>query len=127
MPNRTSTADVDSFRVALWTPVVVDASVLTRRSNIMPDMVNLIVWLVAGVAGGNAAGDLLKGDYDLGPGNTVAGAIGGVAGAFILQFLIPALRGIDYGSIIGQLIVAAASGAALTVIAAAVQMRKKRR
>jgi len=93
----------------------------------MPDMVNLIVWLVAGVAGGNAAGDLLKGDYDLGPGNTVAGAIGGVAGAFILQFLIPALRGIDYGSIIGQLIVAAASGAALTVIAAAVQMRKKRR
>jgi len=127
MPNRTSTADVGSFRVALWTPVVVDASVLTRRSNIMPDMVNLIVWLVAGVAGGNAAGDLLKGDYDLGPGNTVAGAIGGVAGAFILQFLIPALRGIDYGSIIGQLIVAAASGAALTVIAAAVQMRKKRR
>jgi uncharacterized membrane protein YeaQ/YmgE (transglycosylase-associated protein family) len=127
MPNRTSTADVDSFRVALWTPVVVDASVLTRRSNIMPDLVNLIVWLVAGVAGGNAAGDLLKGDYDLGPGNTVAGAIGGVAGAFILQFLIPALRGIDYGSIIGQLIVAAASGAALTVIAAAVQMRKKRR
>ena len=87
----------------------------------MPDIVNLIIWLIAGVAGGNAAGELLKGDYDLGPGNTVAGAIGGVVGALILQALIPALRGIDYGPIIGQLIVAAASGAVLTVIAGAVQ------
>jgi len=32
----------------------------------MPDIVNLIIWLVAGIAGGNAAGDLLKGHYDLG-------------------------------------------------------------
>jgi hypothetical protein len=32
----------------------------------MPDIVNLIIWLVAGVAGGFAVGDLLKGDYDLG-------------------------------------------------------------
>ena len=34
----------------------------------MPDILNLIIWLVAGVAGGNAAGELLKGDYDLGAG-----------------------------------------------------------
>ena len=87
----------------------------------MPDIVNLIIWLIAGVAGGNAAGELLKGDYDLGPGNTVAGAIGGIVGALILQTLIPALRGIDFGPIIGQVIVAAASGAVLTVIAGAVQ------
>ena len=93
----------------------------------MPDIVNLIIWLIAGVAGGNAAGDLLKGDYDLGPGNTVAGAMGGVVGVLILQTLIPALRGFDYGPIIGQLIVAAASGAALTVIAGAVQTRRQRR
>ena len=93
----------------------------------MPDIVNLIIWLVAGVAGGNAAGDLLNGDYDLGVGNTVAGAIGGVVGGLILQVLIPALRGVDYGPIIGQLIVAAACGAALTVIAAAVQTRRQRR
>ena len=93
----------------------------------MPDIVNLIIWLVAGVAGGNAAGELLKGDYDLGPGNTVAGAIGGVVGTLILQTLIPALRGIDYGPIIGQVIVAAASGAALTVIAGAVQIRRRQR
>ena len=93
----------------------------------MPDIVNLIIWLVAGVAGGNAAGDLLNEDYDLGVGNTVAGAIGGVVGALILQALIPTLRGIDFGPIIGQLIVAAASGAVLTVIAGAVQTRRRQR
>jgi uncharacterized membrane protein YeaQ/YmgE (transglycosylase-associated protein family) len=44
----------------------------------IPDILNLIIWLIAGVAGGNAAGDLLNADYDRGPGNTIAGAIGGV-------------------------------------------------
>jgi hypothetical protein len=86
----------------------------------MPDIVNLIIWLVAGIAGGNAAGDLLKGHYDLGLRNTAYGAIGGVVGALILQTLVPALRGIDYGPIIGQLIVAVVSGAGLTIIAGAV-------
>jgi uncharacterized membrane protein YeaQ/YmgE (transglycosylase-associated protein family) len=107
-----------------WTLELADANVV-GRPNIVPDIVNLIIWLVAGVAGGNAAGELLKGDYDLGPGNTVAGAIGGVVGTFFLQALISALSGIDYGPIIGQLIVAAASGAALTVIAAVVQIRRR--
>jgi uncharacterized membrane protein YeaQ/YmgE (transglycosylase-associated protein family) len=93
----------------------------------VPDIVNLIIWLLGGVAGGNAAGELLKGDYDLGPGNTVAGAIGGVVGAQILQFLIPDLRGMDYGPIIGQVIGAAASGAVLTVITAAVKIRQRQR
>ncbi len=93
----------------------------------MPDIVNLVIWLVAGVAGGNAAGALVKEDYDLGPGNTIAGAIGGVVGTLILQALIPALRGLDYGPIIGQVIVAATSGAVLTVIAGAVQNWRQRR
>ena len=93
----------------------------------MPDAVNLIVWLIAGVAGGNAVGDLLKGHYDLGLGNTGYGAIGGVVGALILQTLVPALRGIDYGPIIGQLIVAAVSGAVLTVIAGAVARWRQNR
>jgi len=92
-----------------------------------PDVVNLIIWFIAGVAGGNAAGELLKGDYDLGPGNTVAGAIGGVVITLILQALIPALKGINFGSIIGQLIVALASGAILTVIAGAVRARREKR
>ncbi len=91
----------------------------------MPDTVALIIWLIGGVAGGNGAGELLKGDYDLGPGNTVSGAIGGVVGALILQAVIPALRGIDFGPIIGQLIVAAASGAVLTVVTGIVMHRRQ--
>ena len=91
----------------------------------MPDIVNLIIWLIAGIAGGNAAGELLKGDYDLGLGNTIAGAIGGVVSALILQTMIPALRGIYFGPIIVQLIIAAAGGAVLTVIAAVVQARRR--
>ena len=90
----------------------------------LPDILNVIIWLIAGIAGGNAAGDLLKGDYDLGPGNTIAGAIGGVIGAAILQTLIPGLRGLDVGPMVGQLIGAAATGAALTVIAALARSRR---
>src|SRR5262249_15614929 len=86
----------------------------------MPDTVNLIIWLIAGVAGGNAAGDLLKGHYDLGLTNTGYGALSGVVGALILPTLLPALRGIDYGPIVGQLVIAAVSGAILTLIAGAV-------
>ena len=93
----------------------------------MPDTVSLIIWLIAGVAGGNAAGELLKGNYDLGPGNSITGAIGGVVGAQILQTLIPALGGFDLRPILGQVIAAVASGAVLTVIAAAVRTRRQSR
>jgi CDP-diglyceride synthetase len=98
---------------------------VVRRHDVVPDILNLIIWLIAGVAGGNAAGELLKGDYDLGPGNTVAGAIGGIVSTLILQALIPALGGIDFGPIIGQVIVATASGAIATVITGAVQFRRR--
>jgi uncharacterized membrane protein YeaQ/YmgE (transglycosylase-associated protein family) len=92
----------------------------------VPDTVAVIIWVIAGVAGGNAAGELLKGDYDLGPRNTIAGAIGSFVGAFILQTAVPALSGFDFGPILGQAIVAIASGALLTVIAA-VKRRQRRR
>jgi uncharacterized membrane protein YeaQ/YmgE (transglycosylase-associated protein family) len=98
-----------------------------RGPDIMPDMLNVIIWLIAGVTGGIAAGELLRGDYDLGPGNMVAGAIGGFVGALILQALIPALKGIDSGPLIGQVIVAAVTGAVLTVIAGVVKTRVKAR
>src|SRR5262249_41674843 len=88
------------------------------RPQMMPDILSVIIWLIAGIAGGNAAGDLLKGHYDLGPGNTIAGGIGGVIGAEIVYVLIPGLRGLDVGPMLGQVIGAAASGAALTVVAA---------
>jgi uncharacterized membrane protein YeaQ/YmgE (transglycosylase-associated protein family) len=46
----------------------------------METIINLIIQLIAGVVGGNAAGAALK-DYNLGNlGNTIAGAIGGVDG-----------------------------------------------
>jgi uncharacterized membrane protein YeaQ/YmgE (transglycosylase-associated protein family) len=83
----------------------------------VPDVVSLIIWLIAGVAGGNAAGELLKHDYDLGFGNTITGAIGGVVGAQIIQALIPTFSGFSIGPIIGQLTGAATTGAVLTVIA----------
>jgi len=86
----------------------------------MPDMINLTIQLIAGFVGGNAAGELLK-DYDLGPGNMVAGAVGGVVGGQILQALIPAWAGLDVGSIVGQVIGAGAAGAILTIIAGAVR------
>lgn len=89
------------------------------------DLLNLVIWLIAGIAGGCAAGELLKGDYDLGPGNMLYGAIGGVVGAFILQTMIPNWGGIDYGPIIAQIIMAAACGAVLTVITGAVQARRR--
>ena len=53
-----------------------------------PTYVNLIIWLVAGVAGGFAVGDFSR-RLRLGVGNTGYGAIGGVVGALILQALIP--------------------------------------
>jgi uncharacterized membrane protein YeaQ/YmgE (transglycosylase-associated protein family) len=98
-----------------------------RRPHIVPDIVALIIWVIAGVAGGNAAGELLKSPYDLGPGNTVAGALGGVVGAMILQTLIPTLRGFDVAPILSQVITAAASGAVLTVVAGAVMTRRRQR
>jgi hypothetical protein len=98
-----------------------------RRLDIVPDIVALLIWLVAGVAGGSAAGEFLKGDYDLGPGSMVAGGIGGVVGAQILQLLIPALRGLEVGPIVGQVIGAAASGAVLTIVTGAVRARRGQR
>jgi|SRR5262249_22644966 len=93
----------------------------------METIVNLIIQLVAGVVGGNAAGAAMK-DYNLGNiGNTIAGAIGGVGGGQILQALIPAIASaagggnLDLGAIVGQIVGGGAGGAILTVIAGLVK------
>jgi len=84
-------------------------------------IINLIIQLIAGAAGGNAAGAALK-DYDLGKlGNTIAGAVGGVGGGQILQALIPMLAGaagggVDLGAIVGQAVGGGVAGAILTFI-----------
>lgn len=81
-------------------------------------LVPLIVQLVIGAIGGNAAGAVLK-DQSLGTaGNTVAGAVGGLGGGWIAA-LIPAIaaaaggNGMDLQHIAGGGI----GGIVLTVIA----------
>jgi hypothetical protein len=51
----------------------------------------------------------------------VAGAVGGVVGGTIIQLLIPRQSDFDIIPIFGQVIGAAASGAALTVVVGAVE------
>ena len=94
----------------------------------MPDTVSLIIWLIAGIAGGFALRDLLRRDFGLDPvQNAVAGVVGGVIGVQILERVIPALRGFDIVPIVGQVIVAFAGGAALTVVAGAVMRWRRQR
>lgn len=82
-------------------------------------IINLIIQLIAGAIGGNAAGASME-KANLGTaGNTIAGALGGLGGGQILSALIPAIagaEGVDLGSIIGQLVGGGVSGAILTVI-----------
>jgi hypothetical protein len=82
-------------------------------------LINLIMQIVAGAVGGNAAGAALK-DFNLGTlGNTITGAIGGGVGGQILAALIPALGSgsMDIGTVIGQLAGGGAAGGILTMIA----------
>jgi len=98
----------------------------SREGLEMEMVTNLIIQLISGVVGGNAAGAALK-DYNLGNlGNTIAGAIGGVGGGQILQALVPAIASaaggeLDLGAIVGQIVVGGAGGAILTVIAGLVK------
>ncbi|HEY8009060.1 MAG TPA: hypothetical protein VIE66_20260 [Methylocella sp.] len=83
-------------------------------------IINLILQLVAGAIGGNAAGGLLK-NIDLSPlVKTITGAVGGGIGGTILQNLIPALSaaasggGFDIGAAAGQLVGGGITGAIVT-------------
>jgi hypothetical protein len=83
-------------------------------------IINLIVQIIAGALGGNAAGASLK-DLSLGPaGNTIAGAVGGGVGGQILTALIPLLSGaagnIDIGALVGQAVGGGVAGAILTAV-----------
>jgi hypothetical protein len=91
----------------------------------MPEtLINLVIQLVAGLIGGNAAGASLK-DYDLGKlGNTIAGAIGGVGGGQILQAIIPSLAatgGGDAGALLGQVVGGGVAGAIVTFLVGVVK------
>src|SRR5262249_48096679 len=55
-------------------------------------LIKLIIQLIAGAVGGNAAGAAIK-NVDLGAfGNTIAGALGGAGGGTLVTALLRALR-----------------------------------
>ena len=93
---------------------------------VVPDTVSLIIWLIGGAAGGFAVRNLLRWDSGLDP-FQIAGVVGGVIGVQILQRVIPALNGFDIVPIVGQVIVAFASGAASTVVAGLVMRWRRQR
>jgi len=83
-------------------------------------LINLIIQLIAGAVGGNAAGATMK-NLDLGAlGNTIAGAVGGAGGGTLLTALLPILQGVagsvDIGQLVGQAVGGGVSGAILTAI-----------
>jgi len=83
-------------------------------------VINLIIQLIAGAIGGNAAGAGLK-NIDLGAlGNTIAGAIGGAGGGTLLTALLPMLQGaagnVDIGQVLGQAVGGGVAGAIVTAI-----------
>jgi hypothetical protein len=84
-------------------------------------MINLIIQIVAGALGGNAAGATMK-NLDLGAlGNTIAGALGGAGGGTLLTALMPMLMGaaggeVDLASLAGQAVGGGVAGAVVTAI-----------
>ncbi|MGI9407223.1 MAG: hypothetical protein ACR2O4_12710, partial [Hyphomicrobiaceae bacterium] len=86
---------------------------MNRRS----DTMELIIQLIAGALGGNAAGAAMK-DKSLGPiGNSLSGIVGG---GLVGQLLGPMLGmgggGMDIGSIISSLISGGAGGGVMMII-----------
>jgi uncharacterized membrane protein YeaQ/YmgE (transglycosylase-associated protein family) len=85
------------------------------------DIVGILINLVSGGIGGNAAGAALK-DKSLGSiGNTIAGALGGSAGVWILNAVgVLSSLGInnfsDIGALLGTVGTSAVSGGLVTAI-----------
>lgn len=91
-----------------------------------PAIINLIVQLISGAVGGNAAGKV-NSSFDLGTlGNTIVGAIGGVGGGWLISTLAPALAaaegaGIDVAAIATQVVGGGVAGLVLTAIIGAIK------
>lgn len=90
------------------------------------DIVGMLVNLVGGAVGGNISGAALK-DMSLGTiGNTIAGAVGGVAGNYILQAVgVLSSMGLADASIGSLATSAGASGVCGLVVTAIVGFIKK--
>jgi uncharacterized membrane protein YeaQ/YmgE (transglycosylase-associated protein family) len=84
------------------------------------DVIGLIISLVSGAVGGNAAGAVMK-EKNLGTlGNSVAGILGGGIGGAILQVLGIFAKdgGVNLGSIIGNIASGGIGGGILLAIVA---------
>ncbi len=87
----------------------------------METIVNLIIQIIAGALAGNGTAAAVK-NADLGTaGNSIAGAIGGIGGGWLLPALTglgatAAGGGLDIGSIVGQIVGGGVGGAILTAI-----------
>ncbi|MCC5791407.1 MAG: hypothetical protein JJT82_02185 [Legionellaceae bacterium] len=84
------------------------------------DIMGLFVTLISGAVGGNASAAAWK-NISLGTlGNTIAGAVGGVAGTYILQAMnwlsSAGLADMTLASIMGNVGSGAVSGAVLTAL-----------
>jgi uncharacterized membrane protein YeaQ/YmgE (transglycosylase-associated protein family) len=82
------------------------------------DIVSLIISLVSGAVGGNVAGAAMK-DKSLGPHlNSLAGILGGGAGAAVLNMLGMAVNegGLDVQAVLSSVASGGVGGAALLVI-----------
>jgi uncharacterized membrane protein YeaQ/YmgE (transglycosylase-associated protein family) len=88
------------------------------RNTMDPQIVSWIVSLIAGGAGGNIVGTLLK-NRNLGPMlNTVLGLVGGGVGGKVLPLLVPAVAQLFGGSesVVGNGALSAIVGALLPLI-----------
>jgi uncharacterized membrane protein YeaQ/YmgE (transglycosylase-associated protein family) len=94
------------------------------------DITSLIIQLIVGAIGGNAAGKAMP-DKSLGTaGNTVAGAIGGFGGGWLLDMMLGggamatdavAASGMDIGAIIQDVAGGGIGGAVLTIVVALIK------
>jgi hypothetical protein len=97
------------------------------------NIIGIIIQLIAGAVGGNAAGAALKDKSLGGTGNSIAGAIGGIVVAQVIQRLTgvavtpdaaaAASSSLDIGTIIKDLIASGAGGAILTAIIGMIKNR----
>ena len=103
----------------------------------MEGIIGIVIQLVAGALGGNAAGAGVK-QYSLGTaGNSIAGAIGGLILGQVLAAMgigepgmataegAPAAGGLDVGALIAQVVGGGAGGAILTLIVGAIKNMTK--
>ena len=94
------------------------------------DIISLLIQLIVGAIGGNAAGKAMP-DKSLGTlGNTIAGAIGGFGGGWLLDMMLgggamatdaAAASGMDIGAIIQDVAGGGIGGAVLTIVVALIK------